>query len=337
MSRSRPLRRGRAALALLVVTAAPAFAQDTPPEPQPGAPVVVRLDSGETLRGVLADRTADAVAIDHPLLGRITLPAASIASLVADPDATPPIVQPTPPGPIIPVEAPADVPSPSKPRLGWFEGWEGSFDLGLAGSEGNTERLSLRTGINAKRLTDETSTTIDARYFYAKDGGDTTDNKFRLDVRNDWLPTEGSRWRPFVQGSVEWDQFQDWDVRISAHAGLGYEFIKTDTTLFIGRLGLGFAREFGGEDNDFHLEGLLGADFEHRISDRQKISATADYFPNLSDFGEYRIVAKAAWEILLDPESNIALKIGIEDRYDSDPGDAKRNDLDYFATIVIPF
>ncbi len=331
----RPLRRGCAAVALLL--AAAAHAQSTPPEPAPGAPVVVRLESGESLRGLLAERTADAVAIDHPILGRLTLPAASVASVEADPDATPPIVQPTPPGAIVPIQEPADVPTPSKPRLGWLEGWEGSFDLGLSGSEGNTERLSLRTGFSAKRLTDETSTTIDARYFYAKDGGATSDNKFRLDLRNDWLPDEGSRWRPFIQSSLEWDQFQDWDVRLTAHAGLGYEFIKTDTTLFVGRVGLGFAREFGGEDHDFHLEGLLGADFEHRISDRQKITATADYFPNLSDFGEFRIVAKAAWEILLDPESNIALKIGVEDRYDSDPGDAKRNDLDYFATIVIPF
>jgi hypothetical protein len=31
------------------------------------------------------------------------------------------------------------------------------------------------------------------------------------------------------------------------------------------------------------------------------------------------------------------MRLGIQERYDSDPGNAKRNDLNYFATMGIKF
>ena len=59
-----------------------------------------------------------------------------------------------------------------------------------------------------------------------------------------------------------------------------------------------------------------------------------DYLPDWSAFDEYRIESKLSWEILLDEATNLHLKVGIIDRYDSTPGSSKPNDLDYALTFL---
>jgi hypothetical protein len=47
---------------------------------------------------------------------------------------------------------------------------------------------------------------------------------------------------------------------------------------------------------------------------------------------------QAGYEVIVDPESNFSLKLGLEDRYNSNPGgDRKKNDLLYFASLVTGF
>jgi hypothetical protein len=129
---------------------------------------------------------------------------------------------------------------------------------------------------------------------------------------------------------------------VSLIAGPAYEFIKTERTLLLGRLGVGFSKEFGsgeGVDNRIKPELDLGLDFEHKLDDRQKILASIDYFPSLLNFPkDYRVVGKAAYEVLVDPKNNLTLKLGVENRYQSLPGEGKKkNDLLYFATVVYSF
>lgn len=233
-------------------------------------------------------------------------------------------------------EQPA-TPAPPPPPSSWLEGWDGSVSVGLNGSDGNTERLSFRAGLDGLRKTPKLKTRLNSSYTYAQDNGEATENKARIDLRNDWLLPE-SRWRYFALGSFEYDDFQEWDFRVSAFLGIGYEFIKTERTLLLGRVGAGVSREIGGSRNELIPEALIGGDFEHQLTERQKLSATVDFFPELTRFGPYRFVARAAWEILIDPEVKMSLKIGIEDRYDSTPGEGfKRNDLDYFALLAWSF
>jgi putative salt-induced outer membrane protein YdiY len=228
-------------------------------------------------------------------------------------------------------------PEPTEQDPSWISGWTGSIQFGLNGSEGNTDRLNLRFGFDAARLGTRMETRIVTSYSYATSDGDTTENKARLDVRNDWL-IKDSRWRYFVLGLLEYDRFQDWDFRASIFPGVGYEFIKTERTLLLGRAGAGVTREFGGERNEFIPEALLGADLEHKLTERQRLTATVNFFPELDNFGDYRLNARAAWEILVDPEINLSLKLGVENRYDSDPAPGiRRNDFDYFALLAWSF
>jgi len=234
---------------------------------------------------------------------------------------------------------PAELPAAAvvEPEKSWLDGWAGSVELGLNGSEGNTERLSFRGGFEAVRKVELMETKFRTSYSYATDGGEATENRARAELRNDWL-FKDSPWRVFALGSFDYDEFQDWDMRLSGFGGVGYEFIKNDRTLLLGRVGAGVSKEIGGSRNELIPEALFGGDFEHKLTERQKISASVDVYPELTRVGPYRAVGRAAWEILVDPEVKMTLKLGIEDRYDSTPGAGfKRNDLDYFAVLVWAF
>ncbi|MGP1310192.1 MAG: DUF481 domain-containing protein [Phycisphaerales bacterium] len=235
-----------------------------------------------------------------------------------------------------PAEGEAAPPAPEQPK-GFFEGWDFSVEAGLNGSTGNTERVSFRGGLGGERKTDEMETRLGFVYQYAQDDGVATEHRAALDGRNDWLFPE-SPWRWFAQARFEYDQFQDWNTRLSGFTGPGYELVKNDTTLILLRAGLGGNYRWGGDDEGFTPEALAGIDIEHQISERQKIFFTGEVYPNLEDGGEFRALARGGWEILVDPEMDMTLKLGFEDRYDSNPGPGtKENDLDYFLALVFKF
>ncbi len=116
--------------------------------------------------------------------------------------------------------------------------------------------------------------------------------------------------------------------------GLGYHLIKTEGAKLTGRFGAGTSREFGGPNDKWVPEAILGMDYEHKLTRRQKLSGSFDYFPDWGDFMDYRLVTQASWELLLDEETNLSLKVGLIDRYDSTSEGRKPNDLDYFLTLL---
>lgn len=235
-------------------------------------------------------------------------------------------------------EAPAEAieETPPDPES-WTQGWTGSVAIGLNGSSGNTETLSFRGEVTATRETSKYVTSGGLLYAYATRDGEETENRFDANARNDWK-FKDSPWRFFALGQFTADEFQDWDYRVSAFAGPGYVFLESDRTFLLGRVGAGGSKEFGGADEDVTPEGLLGLDFKHKLTDRQSVFATAEFYPALDELKQYRAMAKAGWEVLVDPEVNLSLKVGVEDRYDSNPGEGfKRNDISYFALLSWSF
>jgi hypothetical protein len=228
--------------------------------------------------------------------------------------------------------------APAKPADpdSFFKGWKGSIEGGLNGSNGNSDNLSFRLGLGASRETSAMKTTAALTYTYATSDGEKTKSRGVFDLRNDW--NLGERTIFFATGKLEYDEFQDWDWRLSAFTGPGYYFVKSDRTKLLGRVGVGVTKEVGGSTNELIPEGLIGADLEHKITERQKCFVTVEYIPSISEAWDYRVNAKAGWEVLVDPEVNMTLKIGIDDRYDHNPGPGfKKNDIEYFILLAWNF
>ena len=181
----------------------------------------ITLSSGEVLTGAVTERTSEHVKVSHPVLGALTIPAAEVRAI--DGVAYEPPVEQVAAQP----EESAEAEDASEPDPEWTS----SLSLGLNGSEGNTENLSFRAGFEAERLVEDVERfKFTSRYRLETDSGDRTENEWYNLAIQEWYLPENPRWSWFIQGDVEYDEFQDWDVRVSGTTGLGYLFIDDETS-----------------------------------------------------------------------------------------------------------
>lgn len=214
--------------------------------------------------------------------------------------------------------------------------WSGGLEAGLNGSEGNSQVVKIRLGADFKYDTPEDVFTFNGWYGLSRQMGVLNENKALLTARNE-IPFY-EQWAYFAQAQLEYDDFRAVDWRIAIHNGLSYTAIKDDTTLLKLRAGLGAAREIGGPRDEWIPEGLFGADFEYTFTERTKFVSAVDYFPDIADWAHFRVRARASFDFLLDKELNLTLRLGMMDRYDSQPGvNIKKNDIDYFMTLLWRF
>lgn len=217
----------------------------------------------------------------------------------------------------------------------WKDGWDWKAFAGITGASGNSENFSARASLNGERFTSKHETKVGASYVYGTSDGTKDTSRGEAFIANDWL-LEESRWRVFATGRYEYDEFQAWDHRLSASLGLGYELYENeDTTLLLGRIGLGAYYELGGmADEKVVPEGVLGLELRHKLSENAKLNASSTYYPSLDEFGEFRWVNTAGLEVVMDADSGLTLNTGFEHRHDSQPGTGRKpNDVLYYMGL----
>lgn len=215
--------------------------------------------------------------------------------------------------------------------------WKGSVEAGLNGASGNTDLFNLRLGLNADRSVERNLFHTDFLYTLGNQQNQTIQNVAILNARDEIL-FAGSPWTLFGSTNIEYDELRSYRFRIGIYAGAGYIVVNDDITLFKLRAGAGAVREIGGPADRWVPEMVFGYDLKHKFSDRQSIVSTLDYYPRIDNFAQFRVRARAAYEIVVDPTTGTAIRLGMQSRYDSDPGPGfKRNDLNYFATFARSF
>ncbi|MDA1050702.1 MAG: DUF481 domain-containing protein [Planctomycetota bacterium] len=217
----------------------------------------------------------------------------------------------------------------------WFNpvDWEGGVEVGISGTDGNSQAASFRAGINLKRKVTVHETTFDLTYVNAMANGVETQNNAIQNFGYERAFGD-SRWSLFAKEFAEYDEFKAFDLRIALNAGLAYKFIDTEATKFKGRYGAGVSHEIGGPNDDWVPELVYGADFKRQLTKRQKLELKVDYFPQWGNFDNYRMVTNLGWEVLLDEEHNLNLKLSVNDRYDSTPNGRKPNDINYALLLL---
>jgi putative salt-induced outer membrane protein YdiY len=214
--------------------------------------------------------------------------------------------------------------------------WEASFEVGIDGSGGNSETFNFRFGVDTQLKTSRCVLEVD--FDYRKNTADwrETANRAFLDWECKRLFGE-SPWSAFVHGTVEYDEFRDFDLRVAADIGISRELLDSEASSLSGRFGGGFSRELGLPSEYYVPELVFGLDFTHRLSKRQKLTAKIDYMPDVTAFTDFRINTEAAWEVVIDQDTNLTLKTSMLNRYDSTPGTSKSNDVDYSIVLLWSF
>jgi putative salt-induced outer membrane protein YdiY len=215
----------------------------------------------------------------------------------------------------------------------WVHQWEGSFDFGLTGSAGNSRNTNIGLGLHAKKVSGLDTLSVDMDYYFNQDDVGVTKNRFyglgRYERAFDCSPFS---W--YFDLWYEYDQFTAFRSRIGFHTGLGVSLLEWDNGFLRARAGLGASRPMSGVDAVWSPEVQAGLDYERQLTKRQKLFAHLDYYPDINDFGTFRLHARAGWELLIHEPSDLSLKLTAFDRYrtTTDPG-FQANDLDYLLAI----
>jgi putative salt-induced outer membrane protein YdiY len=303
------------------------------------APVTLVLTNGDRLQGDLLERNQESLTIKHQLLGEMTISTNTVSEIKTDYEALAqqtPTTEPSTPQPYV---EPAGLVAAAEPEdsglfgTGWLSDWERRFDLGLTGSRGKSDNSKVNVAFNADLATDQTRINSRTAYFYAKSEDETSDNSFFTSINRDWLkPT--TPWFTFAGGRLDIDRFKDYDYRVNANAGYGYEFANSEDFLFVGRSGVGFNKTFGGERQEFTPEGLLGLETRWRINAAQRLALANTFYPSFDSFDEYRNVTSFDWILDLDERAGVALKVGMTNEYDSETEDnISKNDFKYMLSL----
>lgn len=207
--------------------------------------------------------------------------------------------------------------------------WSGTLDTGLSLTRGNAETTTFTNSMKTQRTTQRDKISIHATSLYATSDRDgesrTTANAIRGGTRYDVNLSE----RLFTFGFIdlEFDEFQNLDLRNVLGGGLGWHIINNERTTFDFFSGGSFNQEYFADDITRKSgELVLGQEFNHTIMAGTEFTEKLSLFPNLTNTGSYRLQFDSGISTKL--ADWLAWHVTLSDRFQSNPvPGVQRNDV----------
>ncbi|MHC5023208.1 MAG: DUF481 domain-containing protein [Planctomycetota bacterium] len=216
--------------------------------------------------------------------------------------------------------------------------WTGKLEIGLRGRTGNSERFNFEGALEVKRETADDRLILYATGLYVYEDGSRTDNEIiggaRLEVDLD----EQDNKFVYLRGELEYDEFENIDLRTTVTGGAGVVLIKRDDREFRIRGGVGYQHEtFDDGTNTDAGVAELGYDLRWDITDELRLTHNVTYIPEITESAteDFRILSRAALEFPIGSSDIWSLSTGVRNEYDNQPTtDTERLDTWYFLNLV---
>jgi putative salt-induced outer membrane protein YdiY len=284
--------------------------------------VTVKLANGDVIKATLVAEKPDSVTIKHPVLGDLTLPRTSVAAVTAVPpaadsavtqadvaktnlgpagnaaiDAPKPVDTVNPAndaakvgtGPAAAPAAPAPPPPPSP--------WKLIIDANANYVSAANDQLDFRVAASAvyeRKDIEKWSTS--AEFFYKTVDSNNTDNNLLLSTTYDHRFEQNTRWLWFAKGQAQYAPLENYEERLSAWGGIGYEFMQKKPVKLIGKIGAGYTYEFG-NINDGYPELYAEIEGDWDITDNQQLVGSVWITPAFNDFTNALMLARLEWTL----------------------------------------
>lgn len=240
--------------------------------------------------------------------------------------------------------------------------WTGRAEFGLNGQSGNKERIDVRLGIDLNRKTERKRVNLYLKGNYSETNSEKSANEVMAGTRLEWDFSERTYF--FTKLDLEYDEFEDLDLRATVTAGLGHFFIKREKLELKGWVGAGYEYEKFTTDAEplptpttteeavrqVLLEAFtddqlsrtedsavveLGYTFRKDVKENFRFKHGLTYYPSLDDPGsEYRLAADTAFEFPLGKEPDWTLRTGLRHEYDAMPqDDIDKLDTTYYLNL----
>jgi putative salt-induced outer membrane protein YdiY len=212
---------------------------------------------------------------------------------------------------------------------GLLDFWSGYIDGGFSFSGGNAETSAISTSMRTERSTPRDKISVYTTTLFAQNStsgvSETTANAIRGGTRYDVNLSD----RLFTFGFIdlEFDEFQNLDLRNVFGGGLGWHVQRTDRTVFDVFSGGSFNQEFF--ENDLTRKSgeiVLGEELTYRLAETTALSERLVFYPNLSNTGEYRLQFDSS--LTSELLNWLAWHLTLSDRFLSNPTPGvKKNDV----------
>ncbi|MEO8657657.1 MAG: DUF481 domain-containing protein [Bryobacteraceae bacterium] len=217
--------------------------------------------------------------------------------------------------------------------------WAGFVDLGYATTRGNAQTSSINVSANAERATTRDKIGVHFTSLYASN--DTTGvslvtaNAIRGGLNYSLNVTP--KLFAFASTDLEFDQFQQLDLRFAPAGGFGYKAIKSDRGSFDLLGGASLNREFFSTGlNRTSGEILLGNELSYKLSKTSNLHEKLVFYPNVSDTGTFRLNFDTTADTKL--YKFLAWQVTFSSRYLSNPVPGnKKNDILFTTGLRISF
>lgn len=212
--------------------------------------------------------------------------------------------------------------------------WKGRAELGLTGETGNTEQFDVRTRVESTRTTEVGRLRLYLRAEYGEENGERTDNEYIGGLR--YEHDISKRFYVFVREELEYDEFENLDLRLTTAGGLGYFLIRSDRQELKARAGLGYIHEeFDDGSSADNLFGEFGYDYRLHVRTWLQYTSMFTYFMNFTEFEDWRFEAENAAEIPISNSEAWKIRLGVRNEYDNEPQPGVESlDTSYFASLV---
>jgi len=221
-------------------------------------------------------------------------------------------------------------PPPPPPPTNWVT----SASLGLTLTRGNSETLLVTANVLTEKKWLQNEVRLGADGAYGEDHD--TKNTESIHGFGQYNRLFTDRFYAYFKGDILHDAIAAIDYRITLSPGVGYYFIKNESTTLSGEIGPGWIYEqLDGRTHDYFVL-RVAERLEHKLNDRVRVWESVEFLPQVDRWGNYIINSEVGIDTAITKKTS--LKVFAVDTYDSEPApDRKKNDLKLVAAVGYKF
>jgi putative salt-induced outer membrane protein YdiY len=213
--------------------------------------------------------------------------------------------------------------------------WTWTLEAGVTLTDGNSDTLEARGGTELVRKSADDLLRFYLTGQYAEQNDERSASEVIAGMYYEYMLTR--RFFAYARGELEYDEFENLDLRLSTGPGIGYYWIKQDEHELKNRVGVGYLHESYMDGTTVDTgEMELGLDYRVDLATWLRFKHGTTWYPTFDGLDDYRLVSDSAFIVPLGDSEMWKLKLGAKYEYKSQPNRSReRLDQTYYANILV--
>jgi len=214
------------------------------------------------------------------------------------------------------------------------DAWKHRLELGAVAYRGNKDSELFLGKFRTGKETKDYEIDLRAGINYGTTDGEKdrqnaeANGKYRHNLDNQFYTA--------VELRYYYDAIANLDYQFTAIWSLGYDVVRTESTLFSLEAGPAYIREKKDEEAKDFIAARFAESLERKLNDHVLIWERAEILPALNDTSVYWVLAEIGVESALS--SWLRFRVAAQNRYDSQPAeDKEKNDFFTSASLVAEY